>query len=176
VAPLGGASRGLTGSYEVGFYQPAGLPATQWMFDSVPTVDPQRWRLEVDDPGGGRLWTYAELLAFRDELEAVLDCTGGFYSAQRWSGVRLSRLIGRQLGPLSVHIQSLTGYDRRFSIEEADRLLLATRLGDEPLDAAHGFPLRLVAPDHRGYWWVKWVARVRVEAIPAWWQLPFPVQ
>jgi DMSO/TMAO reductase YedYZ molybdopterin-dependent catalytic subunit len=173
---LAGASRGLTGSYEVGSYQPAALPATQWMFDSVPRVDPQRWSLEVSRPDGARRWTYPELLAFQDELDAVLDCTGGFYSAQRWSGVRLSRLIGRQAGSFSVHIQSLTRYDRRFSAGEAERLLLATRLGGEPLDAAHGFPVRLVAPDHRGYWWVKWVGSVRIEAVPAWWQLPFPAQ
>ena len=76
----------------------------------------------------------------------------------------------------SIHVQSHTGYDRRFSIESAHRLLVATRLGGQPLDPGHGFPVRLVAPDRRGYWWVKWVTTVAIDELPAWWQLPFPIQ
>ena len=30
-----------------------------------------------------------------DELVATLDCTGGFYSEQRWRGVALGRLFDR---------------------------------------------------------------------------------
>jgi DMSO/TMAO reductase YedYZ molybdopterin-dependent catalytic subunit len=70
----------------------------------------------------------------------------------------------------------LTGYDRRFAIEEAGRLLIATRLGGMPLDAGHGFPVRIVAADRRGYWWVKWVTSITMDELPAWWQLPFPLQ
>ena len=76
----------------------------------------------------------------------------------------------------SLHIRSATGYDRRFAIANAGRLLLATRLGGMALDAGHGFPVRLVAPDRRGYWWVKWVTEIRIDELPAWWQFPFPVQ
>ena len=43
-------------------------------------------------------------------------------------------------------------------------------------DPGHGFPVRLVAPDLRGYWWVKWVSTITVDELPAWWQLPFPIQ
>jgi DMSO/TMAO reductase YedYZ molybdopterin-dependent catalytic subunit len=61
-------------------------------------------------------------------------------------------------------------------MEEAGRLLIATRLGGMPLDAGHGFPVRIVAPDRRGYWWVKWVTTITIDHLPAWWQLPFPTQ
>jgi DMSO/TMAO reductase YedYZ molybdopterin-dependent catalytic subunit len=61
-------------------------------------------------------------------------------------------------------------------MEEAGRLLIATRLGGMPLDAGHGFPVRLVAPDRRAYWWVKWVTVVAIDELPPWWQLPFPLQ
>jgi hypothetical protein len=36
-------------------------------------------------------------------------------------------------------------------------------------------PARLVAPGHRGFWWVKWVDSVEASGRPSWWQLPFPL-
>jgi len=182
---LPGATRRYTGSYEYGSLQPAELPVTQWLFDAVPTIDPVAWRLTVRAGNAVRQWTYAELRAFDDRVQATLDCTGGFYSTQDWSGVWLSRLVspsaargGGQGGgsSVSVHVRSVTGYDRRFAAEEAGRLLIATRLGGMPLDPGHGFPVRIVAPDRRGYWWVKWVTAITIDELPSWWQLPFPIQ
>ena len=182
---LPGSTRRLTGSYEYGSLQPSQLPVTQWLFDSVPAVDPATWRLTMRAGDAVREWTYAELLAYDDRVQATLDCTGGFYSTQDWSGVWLSRLVspapargGAQGGgsSVSVHVRSMTGYDRRFAIEEAGRLMIATRLGGMPLDPGHGFPVRLVAPDRRGYWWVKWVTSITIDGLPSWWQLPFPLQ
>ena len=171
---LPGSTRRFTGSYEYGSLQPAQLPVTQWLFDSVPSIDPTTWRLTVRAGNAVRDWTYAELLAFDDRVQATLDCTGGFYSTQDWSGVWLSRLLPPGKG--SLRIKSFTGYERRFAIEEAGRLLIATRLGGMPLDAGHGLPVRLVAPDRRGYWWVKWVTAITIDDLPAWWQLLFPIQ
>ena len=90
---LPGSMRRFTGSYEVGSLQPAQFPVTQWMFDSVPAIDPATWRLTVQMGATIRQWTYEELLAFDDRVQATLDCTGGFYSTQDWSGVWLSRLL-----------------------------------------------------------------------------------
>jgi DMSO/TMAO reductase YedYZ molybdopterin-dependent catalytic subunit len=89
--------------------------------------------------------------------------------------VRLDRLVGKSAG-VSIRVVSSTGYARRFPIEQAGTLLLATRFGGRALDAEHGFPARLVAPDRRGFWWVKWVVAVEVDDMPAWWQSPFPTQ
>jgi hypothetical protein len=173
---LPGSTRRFTGSYEDGSLQPAQLPVTQWMFDAVPAIDPATWRLTVQMGATTREWTYDELLAFDDRVRATLDCTGGFYSTQDWSGVWLSRLLPVDPKGESLHIRSLTGYDRRFTARDANRLLVATRLGGMPLDPGHGFPVRLVAPDRRGYWWVKWVTTITIDELPAWWQLPFPIQ
>jgi Oxidoreductase molybdopterin binding domain len=173
---LPGSQRRFTGSYEVGSLQAVQLPVTSWMFDAVPAVDPATWRLTVKVGGVARAWTYDELLAFDDRVRAALDCTGGFYSTQDWSGVWVSRLLPADYSGESLHVRSATGYDRRFTFRDAGRLLVATRLGDMPLDPGHGFPVRLVAPDLRGYWWVKWVTTITVDQLPSWWQLPFPMQ
>jgi DMSO/TMAO reductase YedYZ molybdopterin-dependent catalytic subunit len=76
----------------------------------------------------------------------------------------------------SLNVRSITGYSRRFDIDDAPRLLLATRLDGSPLEAGHGFPVRLVVPGDRGFTWVKWVTAVDAEPLPPWWQPPFPLQ
>jgi DMSO/TMAO reductase YedYZ molybdopterin-dependent catalytic subunit len=176
---LPGSLRRFTGSYESGSLQAAQLPVTQWLFDAVPAIDPATWRLAVQSGETIREWTYDELLRFDDRVQATLDCTGGFYSTQDWSGVWLSRLL--DIAPSSgagrsLHVRSSTGYDRRFAAGDANRLLIATRLSGMPLDPGHGFPARLVAPDLRGYWWVKWLSTITLDDLPSWWQLPFPAQ
>ena len=185
ILSLPGSVRRFTGSYEVGSLQSAELPVTQWLFDSVPAIDPATWRLTVQVGETIRQWTYDELLAFDDRVRATLDCTGGFYSTQDWSGVWLSRLLDSSPSPLvgerrgggsSLQVRSSTGYDRRFAMRDAGQLLVATRLGGMPLDPGHGFPVRLVAPELRGYWWVKWVTSITLDELPSWWQLPFPIQ
>ncbi len=168
---LPGGARRFTGSYEAGSFQPDLMPVSSWMFDAIPQLDPAAWSLRV----GGRHLGYEELSAFDDRVTATLDCTGGFFSSQEWSGVRLDRLLTGMNGS-AVRVQSSTGYSRRFPLEEARRLLLATRIGGHPLDPGHGSPARLVAPDRRGFWWVKWVVAIEVDDVPYWWQPPFPLQ
>lgn len=175
-AGLPGAARRFTGSYEVGSFQPEMMPVSSWMFDAVPEIDAERWRLRVVTPGGTQEWTHADLLQFDDHLRAALDCTGGFWSEQDWSGVFLARLVPSPAGTASVRVVSHTGYGRRFPVAELPRLLLATRVGGRQLSRAHGFPARLVAPDRRGFWWVKWLTVVEVDGLPEWWQPPFPLQ
>ncbi len=168
---MAGAARRFTGSYEAGSFEPGLMPVSSWILDEIPQIDSSAWRLMA----GGRDWAYDELFAFDDRMTATLDCTGGFFSTQEWAGVRLDRLIGKTDG-MSVRIVSSTGYDRRFPIERASSLLLATRFGGQPLDPGHGFPARLVVPDGRGFWWVKWVSAIEVDDMPHWWQPPFPLQ
>ena len=173
---LPGGDRRFTGSYESGSFQPELMPVSSWMFDQVPVLDAGAWRLRVAGAEGVREWTYEELGAFDDRLRATLDCTGGFWSKQDWSGVLLSRLLPVTGSARSVQIRSHTGYDRRFPVEDLPRLLLATRLGGAPLSADHGHPARLVVADRRGFWWVKWVVDIELSPLPHWWQLPFPLQ
>ena len=61
-------------------------------------------------------------------------------------------------------------------MDEAAGYMLASRVGGETLSHGHGFPLRLVAPDKRGFEWVKWVVDVRGNDTPKWLQPPLPIQ
>jgi DMSO/TMAO reductase YedYZ molybdopterin-dependent catalytic subunit len=89
----------------------------------------------------------------------------------------LSRLLPARLdGVSSFYVKSVTGYGRRFDVHDASRLLVATRLDGATLEPGHGFPARLVVPGMRGFAWVKWVTSVETDAVPWWWQPPFPLQ
>jgi DMSO/TMAO reductase YedYZ molybdopterin-dependent catalytic subunit len=163
---LPGARRRFTGSHEMGSYGGNVFPTTSWVADAPRPLDAQTWRLSL---GGAvttpRDFSYDELAAAGDTLEATLDCTGGFYSTQHWRGIS----IGRLLDQVALHKDagyvsfiSVTSYRWSLPLEEARTALLATHIGEEPLSYEHGFPLRLVAPGRRGFEWVKWITRVEV--------------
>jgi DMSO/TMAO reductase YedYZ molybdopterin-dependent catalytic subunit len=174
LASLPGARRRFTGSQPLAAADPEGIPVTSWLDDRPPAVDPAGWRLRVRAGGDTRWWTYAELAGFADRVEATLDCTGGWYARAEWEGVRLDRLLPAGAAG-SVAVVSATGYRRRLPLADAGQLLLATRLQGRPLSRGHGFPVRLVAPGRRGFWWVKWVTAVELDGTPWWAQPPFPL-
>lgn len=171
VRTRGSAGRVATGS---GRLAPADVPATIWLLDRVPEIDPSAHRVDV----AGRLLSALDLAKVSRPVSARLDCTSGWYVEATWTGTRISDLIpADQLGQAtSVEVTSVTGYTRRFPVGEAADLWLATAYQGRPLTAGTGAPVRLVAPNHRGFWWVKWVASVRLSDQPAWRQLPFPQQ
>jgi len=164
-------SRRFTGSVP----KPA-LEATAWINDAVPAIDPAGWRLRV----GAATFDLAAVLALPPErFSAVLDCTSGWYSRQRWDGVRLSALLAaagvRNEGWRSVEVRSVTGYTRWFGAATLDRVWLVTGVDGGPLPAGNGFPARIVAPGRRGFWWVKWVSSIQPSARPPWAQSVFPL-
>jgi DMSO/TMAO reductase YedYZ molybdopterin-dependent catalytic subunit len=166
---LRGARRRFTGSYEAGSFAGNTFPSTSWVADSPRPLPHDSYRLDVHGLVARPLRFPLAELQGRDTLVATLDCTGGFYTRQRWSGVRLARLLERA-GPLPaashVRVISHTGYRWSFDLRDARGLLLATSVGGEPLSHEHGAPARLVAPGRRGFQWVKWVVRVEVHDGP----------
>jgi DMSO/TMAO reductase YedYZ molybdopterin-dependent catalytic subunit len=172
---LPGADRRFTGSYETGSFAPDAMPVTSWLVDPIPAVDPDRWRLTVVDGTGRYQLGLDDLATSGTRLRATLDCTSGWYAQQDWSGVPVNALLRSTGQARSLLVHSVTGYWIRFPVSDVGRLLLATQVGGAPLSAGHGYPLRLIAPGRRGYWWVKWVDRIELQAAPWWWQPPFPV-
>jgi DMSO/TMAO reductase YedYZ molybdopterin-dependent catalytic subunit len=169
---IAGGERRASASRHIGSFTGNAFTAEIWQFDTVPTVDPESWRLEILDAGG----TMAALsLAQLQPLpaatfDALLDCTGGWWTEQRWAGWRVEDVLGLagQIGLPApgpdrlAEVVSVTGHRWTFSLAELRTMLLATHVGDEPLDAGHGAPVRLVAPGRRGFQWVKWVTRIEI--------------
>jgi hypothetical protein len=165
-----GARRRFTGSQEAGTGTGNAFPVTSWMLDNLTPVDRAAWRLQVGGAVERELaLSYEDLVAHPEGEQATLDCTGGWYTAQDWGGVRVGWLLD-QAGPradaVAVSFQSVTGYRWSLPLAEARAALLATHVGGEPLSHGHGAPLRLVAPGRRGFQWVKWIEAVEVLTEP----------
>jgi hypothetical protein len=173
-----GADRHGTGSLEHGTDDPTAMPVTQWFTDAVPESIGAAVTVVVGDRGARIPISDLER---GDRVRALLDCTGGWYAAQDWAGVRVERLLREVTDEDlpengSIDVISRTGYRRRLPLRDAPTLLLATSAAGQPLSDGHGAPVRLVAPGRRGFWWVKWVERIEVVDASWWRQPPFPLQ
>ena len=175
-----GSERRFTGSYEAARYSGNAFPVVSWLNDNPAPIDAGAWRLTVRGMVERPLSLALDDLREKDAaLDATLDCTGGWHSTQSWRGVPLDDILreaGMSPSARSVTVRSVTGYYRRFSPEAARGFLLASRVGEGRLSRGHGFPLRLVAPERRGFEWVKWVTDIEISETPAWLQPPLPVQ
>ena len=173
-----GADRRFTGSQPREGAGNAAFPITSWVADDPDPIDRDDYRLRVDGLVRDPVDLTAADLAAGHETEALLDCTSGWYTVQEWSGIRVGDLLDAAGGVRAdatdgdapdreaayVRFTAVTGYRWSLPLAEAEDALLATRVGGERLTHGHGAPARLVAPDRRGFQWVKWVTRVEVRS------------
>ena len=153
------AGRRVTGSKHAGSFTGNDFPQTIWAFDSVPAIDPRAWRLELAGAIVDR--SPVDLGAIHvgptREIDAIIDCTGGWWSEQRWRGAAILDLLrsrGLAADARSVMVTSVTGHSWTFAIDELRDAILATHVGGEELSAGHGAPVRLVVPGRRGLQWL----------------------
>jgi DMSO/TMAO reductase YedYZ molybdopterin-dependent catalytic subunit len=163
-----GADRRFTGSQPREGAGNGSFPITSWVADDPDPIDRDAYRLRVDGLVSDPFDLDADALDAGHETAALLDCTSGWYTVQDWEGIRVGDLLSAagELGDEAAYVRftSVTGYRWSLPLDEAEDALLATRVGGERLSHGHGAPARLVAPDRRGFQWVKWVTRVEVRA------------
>src|SRR5205823_5298212 len=153
----GARRRRFTGSREADYGAPNAFFVTQFLNDDPAPIDPATWRLRVTGRVGRPLSLgYADVQGDAS-LVATVDCTGGVYATREWRGLPVGALLdAAQHAPQAtlVWFVSVTSYRWPLPLDEARRALVATHVGGEALSHAHGFPLRLVAPERRGFQWI----------------------
>jgi DMSO/TMAO reductase YedYZ molybdopterin-dependent catalytic subunit len=160
--------RSITGSRGFGRFTGNDFPITG---EHPIDVDLEQWRLSVKGAVDAPLvLTYDDILSMAaDRMTETIDCTSGWYSVQEWQGVPLVRLL-EEVGGLDaagVRFVSETEYNHTYPMVEARTILLATHVSGEVLSPWHGYPVRAVVPDRRGWFWIKWIKRIEVLDDPA---------
>jgi DMSO/TMAO reductase YedYZ molybdopterin-dependent catalytic subunit len=144
---------------------------------SVPTIDPEAWRLVIDGMVDQRVeLTFQDILDMGlDEYAITLTCVsnevgGELVGNAMWLGVPLRDVLAKA-GPSSgadmVLSRSVDGFTASTPLSALtdDRLdaILAVGMNGEPLPLEHGFPVRMVVPGLYGYVSAtKWLTELKV--------------
>ena len=146
------------------------LQAFETMGQSNYSISSDNWRLEltgaVERPA---VFTFENLVRRPAiEKEVLLICPGVFAYLGRYRGISAAELLkdaGLKPEVTHIHFSGPKGareQTERFSLEEvqANEVFLAYRVNGVPLPVQHGFPMRLVAQEHYGARWVKYVYKI----------------
>jgi sulfoxide reductase catalytic subunit YedY len=145
-------------------------------FDTMGTTDYRAdmdtWRLDI----GGEVKTprkfdYKKIIALpKMEKDVLLICPGFFAQYGKWKGFSAAALLKEcGLKENASHVEfsgpeGEKGRTARFSLKEvmSGKVFLAYEVNGVPLPRKHGFPLRVVAEDHYGSTWIKYVDTIRL--------------
>ena len=159
------SQRRFTGSREFDDGTPNGFFVTAFINDNPAPLDLATWRLQIVGLVAHPLELDHTALRRETATMATIDCTGGIYATRDWSGLAVGPLLdAAALDPeaTTAWFISTTGHRWPLPLAEARRAILATHVSDEPLSHAHGFPLRLIAPERRGFQWIKWLTTIEI--------------
>lgn len=149
---------------------------------TVPSVDPETWRLVIDGMVDQRVeLTFDDLVGMGlDEYSITLTCVsnevgGELLGTATWLGVPLRevlKLAGPKAGADMVLSRSVDGFTAGTPLESLtdDGLdaILAVGMNGEPLPLEHGFPVRMVVPGLYGYVSAtKWLSELKVTTFDA---------
>jgi DMSO/TMAO reductase YedYZ molybdopterin-dependent catalytic subunit len=136
------------------------------------TVDIASYRLAVSGSVQHPLsLSYDEILEMPSVREQVnLVCPGVFVDKGVWTGVPLRDILKKAgLEENSIRVAFIS-VDERYRAELplrkalGDGFLIAYEFNGKTFDRRNGFPVRLVAKNEPGYYWVKWLGRIEVIA------------
>jgi DMSO/TMAO reductase YedYZ molybdopterin-dependent catalytic subunit len=137
-------------------------------------VDIKTYRLTV----GGLVshpatYTYDAVLSGETTYTKVvqLDCVEGWSVKILWEGVLLSDIIDRsQASPeaTTVVFTGVDGYTTSLPLGfiRSHKILLAYKMNGITIPPERGYPFMVVAEDHWGYKWAKWVTGIQLSNDP----------
>lgn len=142
----------------------------QWTWDELNELPQRTVFATVECAGNGR--------SFLQPRAAGVQWAAGAIGHAEWTGVPLRTILdeaGLQPGSMDIVFQGADAgsesdhpepmhFERALPLDKARHpdTLLATRMNGEPLEADHGFPLRLFVPGWYGVASVKWLVRIAV--------------
>ncbi|MGO1852578.1 MAG: molybdopterin-dependent oxidoreductase [Microbacteriaceae bacterium] len=144
---------------------------------TVPTIDPETWRLVIDGMVDRRVeLSFQDILDMGlDEYAITLTCVsnevgGELVGNAMWLGVPLRDVLaqaGPQSGADMVLSTSVDGYTASTPLsaltDDGLDAILAVAMNGEPLPLEHGFPVRMVVPGLYGYVSAtKWLIELKV--------------
>jgi DMSO/TMAO reductase YedYZ molybdopterin-dependent catalytic subunit len=137
-----------------------------------PHVEAHSWKLEVAGLVENTLTlSYADIEGLPAiEQYATLECIsntvgGPLIDNALWRGVKLKDVLERahlKPGVLKIVLHASDHYSDSIPLDRAlqEGTILAYAMNGEPLNAIHGFPLRLIVPAIYGMKNVKWITRI----------------
>ncbi len=133
-------------------------------------VDIATYRLKVD----GRVaspatYSYDQVLSQETTYTKVmqLDCVEGWSVKLLWEGVLLSDLIDRSrpsADATAVIFHAVDGYTTSLPLQfvRDRKILFAYKMNGITIPDERGYPFMVVAEDHWGYKWAKWVEEIEL--------------
>ncbi|MBO9532361.1 MAG: molybdopterin-dependent oxidoreductase [Solirubrobacteraceae bacterium] len=153
-----------------------------WVNKPFPVFRAASWRLKVDGLVEEPLdlgWEEFLALPQRDQVSDFHCVTGWSVDDVRWHGVGLADILARVKPLPEAKGLEFISYEEPYidtlTLEQASMpdIMLAHRMGGEPLPQEHGAPVRVVIPKMYGYKGVKWLAHIRVVDTlePGYWEV-----
>ena len=134
-------------------------------------TDLDAWRLKVTGKVKKPLnLSYDQVLELPTiERNVLLICPGFFTNHGKWKGISVMQLLQSARHESGITHVAFRGPPGRYAKTEtfpiaevaANKIFLAYQVNGRALPRKHGFPLRVVAEDHYGSEWVKYVHEVK---------------
>jgi DMSO/TMAO reductase YedYZ molybdopterin-dependent catalytic subunit len=111
---------------------------------------------------------YDKLLALpRVEKVVTIRCVEGWNATLLWEGFRIRDLLDRagwDKTASTLIFWAADGYSTSLPLADVigRDLIVAVKMNGVELPPERGFPLALVAEEHWGYKWIKWITRIEV--------------